>query len=787
MRRRTAFYLMLWSTTLSSGVSVADWIWAPGNRSPAFERCFKVGADVVRSELRICGLGFYEAYLNGTKVGDAVLEPAPGIYDRHVLFRTYPLPVTNGLNRLSVLLGHSWYDVRAKSAWANDRDRWRGEPRLKAEMRLVRADGSAETVPTDASWRQIPNPVAFDDIREGEVIDPSFVLPRKGLKAQAEIAPSPGGAEVDADFPIARVVRRYRPKAVWSLGADGWMVDAGVDLAGWVRLKVHGLARGDVVSIRYDERIRPDGHPTERVPRVKGRLWPDHARVIDCYVKSTPSDDVLPGGAFQMDRFVATGNAEDTYEPRFTYNGFRYVWVRGVKGELTAADVEVCEVQTDFSSVASFRCSDSVFNRLMAMAERAYRSNFTTGIPTDCPQREKNGWCGDALLASEYAQYQFDNTAAYRNVMRVWADAQREDGALPGIVPTSHWGYSGAWKGRGYGPHACGIVAYLPWMLYVYQDDATTFGTVYETVFRYLDYVRTDVGEDGLVLQGLRDWMAPRSDTPAAFLATSAYCGMLRIARRMAEVRGDAVRVAAMSEEYARTRTAFNCAFYRGNGIYDRGQQTAQAIAITYGLAETSEIPQVSERLVERVKKDGIRINYGVFGSKHVLRALSESGRTDLAYAMLVSRQEPSPVASWLEKGATSLWEDWTEGFSRNHVMFGDFACWAYQYLAGIRLPEGSESVPAVPDPQVRGFREVVIDPQIIDALDFVEATVRGYRVSWRRNGDDVTLRVVVPQGCVANVKLLQSDGEGSRFCRLQSGERVFTFPSKKTTERKKP
>lgn len=738
----------------------AAWIWAPGNVAPAFEKRFSAGPETVRAELRICGLGFYEAYVNGRRVGDAVLEPSPTIYDRHVLFRTYPVAVTNGENVLSVLLGHSFYDCRAKSDWGNDRDRWRGEPRLKARLRLLDANGAVvREIGTDGSWRQIPNPVAFDDIREGEVIDPSFVLPRKGLGEFAAIAPAPGGEEVEADFPCSRVRRRYRPLSVRSLGADGWMVDAGVDLAGWIRLRVRGAKRGDIVTVRYDERIRPDGHPTERVPRVKGRRWPDHARVIDCYVHSTPSDAVLPGGAYQTDRFIATGAAEDVYEPRFTYDGFRYVWIRGVPGTLTAEDVEICEVQTGFGDVGSFTCSNPTFNRLMEMTERAYRSNFVAGFPTDCPQREKNGWCGDSMMVCEYAQYRFDNTAAYRNVMRTWTDVQRADGALPGIIPTSHWGYASSWRKRGYGPHGCGVIAFIPWTLYVYRDDATALGTVYDAVFRYLDYVRADIGPDGLVPQGLGDWMCPRTQTSGKFLATATQCGLLRIASRMAELRGDSARAAALSDERERMRTAFNRAYYRGAGVYDGGQQTAQAMAITYALADPPERDAVKAKLVERVLRDGVRIDYGVFGSKHVLRALSECGRTDLAFAMLLSEKEPSPVASWLRQGATSLWEDWTEGFSRNHVMFGDFSCWAYQYLAGIRLPDGEGSTPAVPDPSVRGFRKVVIAPQFIDALDSVTAETHGYRVSWRRTDGRVSLQVTVPSGCSATVSLPSQAG----------------------------
>ena len=750
--------------------TAAAWIGAPGNPSPAFEKRFAVTGTVVRAELRICGLGFYEASVNGRRVGEAVLEPAPSVYDRRVYFRTYPVTVTNGENVITVLLGHGLYDCRSESDWENTLERWRGRPRVKAELRLFRPDGSCETVATDATWRQIPNPVASDDFREGELIDPGLVFPRKGMKEFAVVLPAPGGVECEADFPPSTVRRRFRPASIRSLGGNGWMVDAGQDMSGWIRLRIRGANRGDVIAVRYDERIKPDGSPADPTPR-KGEPKVEHPRKIDCYVRSAPSDAVLPGGAFQMDRFVATGATEDVYEPRFTYNGFRYVWIRGLKGELRPDDVEVCEVQVDFPTVGSFVCSNGDFNRLMAMTERSYRSNYAMGVPTDCPQREKNGWCGDAMLASEYAQYMFENTAAYGKWMRDFVDSQRADGAVPGIAPTSRWGYVAPWAKRGYGPHACGVLAYIPWMLHAYRDDDSSWATVYEALIRYRDYVRRDIDGKGLVQEGLGDWMCPKSDTSSAYLATAAYYGMLKIMARMAVARGESARAGELEAESVGVRQAFNRAYYRGNGVYDRGQQTAQALALTQGLAEPGERASVRAKLIERVKRDGVRLDYGVFGSKHVLRALSEAGRSDLAYAMLVSPEPPSPLASWLRRGATALWEDWKDGFSRNHIMYGDFSCWAFQYLAGIRLPEGEDSTPAVPNPGVRGFREMLIAPDFIEALDFVTAESRGYRVDWRRTADGIALTVTVPEACRATVRL---PGRSDVF--VGSGEHHYMF-----------
>ena len=680
----------------------ARWIGAPGNGTPAFEADFAVTGAVRSAELLIAAPGFYEAYLDGAKIGDRVLDPSPTDFTKRVLFARLPVALTPGHHTLRLVLGHGWYDQRSTSAWNNDRDRWRAEPCARAELHVTATDGSRLTVATDRTWRQVASPLAWDDLREGEIVDPGRVLPRPGLGAAAVEVKGPAGRLVEMTHPPARVVREIPVKKSWRV-KNGWMLDFGENLSGWCRMTFAGGKRGDIVTVRYDERIRPDGEPTTRVERRdvprrnRMELWPDRARVLDCYVFAVGSTNVLAGGIAQQDRFVLTGGGSDVYAPRFTYHGFRYVWVRGVDA---CPHAVACEVRTDFAKRTLPDCGDADVDALVRMAVRSYESNFTDGVPTDCPHREKNGWTGDASAACEFAQYAFDNTEAYLKWIGDLVDAQRDDGAIPGVVPSGGWGWTEDGK-YGYGPVWDGVIAYLPWMIYVYRDDDRGLRRAYPALKRYVAHVEKNLDGKGLVRFGLGDWITCGHYTDQRFCGTAYYYGLLQIAEKTARLHGETAAAADYARLAERVKRDFNRAFYHGDGRYADGYQTQQALPLTFGLCPPDARDAVAAKLVEAVHAAGDRIDFGLVGSKHVFRALSAGGHTDLALKMLKDRAKPS-FLHWRDAGSSTLWEDWETGFSRNHVMFCDFAAWACQYLAGRRLPPGG--TPAVPDPAVRGL-----------------------------------------------------------------------------------
>ena len=681
----------------------------PSVAPPAFRKIFAVTKPVRRAVLAISGLGFYEASLDGVRIGEKRLDPVPTAYDKRAHYSVYELgSLTAGGHVLEVLLGHGWYDVFFSAVWNWDRAPWRDVPKLLVELRLECEDGTVETVATDESWRRIGSPVLFDCIREGEVIGP-----RPLIDEPVVLAKPPKGRLVAERAPGTVVTRELAPVRTKALGNGEWLFDFGEDVAGWCRMELSGLGRGDVVTVRYDERIGADFTP------ARDRVITWHYR----YSNST----LLPGeGGFQIDRFISDGLPSEVYEPRFTYNGFRYVLVRGLREVPRKIVARV--LQTDFRTTGSFDCSSFDFLEVLKMADRAYRGNFVNGYPTDCPHREKNGWTGDANLAAELAQYAYENTAAYEDWLDEVAAAQRPDGKLPGIVPTSGWGYDG------YGPVWDTVAAFLPDLLRRYRSDEEVLARLGTVAARVLDVYDSDpvYTAKGVIETGYADHSFYRTYTRRALPNTCYAIGACEIVGR--KDRAAAYRAAARRE------------FYRGEGRWENGSQTSQACALAFGLCADEETRRLTgEKLVEAVHRADDHPDFGIVGSKHVFRELSKLGRTDLAFKMATQKTLPS-FLYWKEKGGTTFMEelDPDKAPSQNHIMFGDILAWAYQYLAGIRDVED-------------GFRRFTLAPDCITALDYVTARVETpYGVvssAWRRQDGRIRYEFTVPPGTHAEVR----------------------------------
>ena len=465
-------------------------------------------------------------------------------------------------------------------------------------------------------------------------------------------------------------------------------------------------------------------------------------RRIDCHFKSPISANVCARDrGFQTDRFVASGGGDETYEPRFTWNGFQYVYLRGLRTPPSIDDIAQCVISTDFPEIGGFASSDQVLDRLVAAAARTYRANFTDGIPTDCPHREKNGWTGDASVASDFAQFRFENTSAYEKWLRDIVDAQNAVGDLPGIVPSPGWGFE--W---GNGPAWDSALWTVSWNLYRYRDDRKAIETAYPALVRLIDYTGTKADADGLVKHGLGDWIPPdwKRIPSVHFTSSCFYLQANEVASRMAAALGRPEESARHAARAAAVRAAIRAKFMKPGGVFDNGGQTAQSAAFMFGLVEPGEEKDVGARLVEAVHARNDHLETGVIGCKTLFRALTRIGRTDLALKVVLQRDAPSPAA-WMHKGGGNFWEDWGEGASRNHIMFGDIACWAYECVAGLRLEDG-----------YRAFRRFVVEPAWTCGLERCAVTVDSpygiIAVKWSKDG---ALEVVVPPGteCTARMK----------------------------------
>ena len=709
------------------------------NASPAFEKTFRVKPGLVRATLHVTAPGFYEAQLDGRKVGAKVLDPAPTDYTKRVLYSTYLLEgeLPAGDHVLRLLLGHGWYDMRSLAVWNFREAPWRDAPCARAQLELDYADGAREVVATDGTWRQVKSPVVYDDIREGELYGewerrgPDFAA--REIRAR-EVAGPAGRLAAEAQ-PGAEVRRTLPPAFIRPQGPGAWRIGFAENLSGWIRLKVRGAKRGDGIRICYTQDAHGHGG-------------------TDSLMRHGASQDFMPFAlGFQTDFLVASGVPVETFEPRFSYKGFQYVQVSGLREAPRAEDVVACVVATAFPDAGDFACSDANFTETVRMAERAYVANFTDGVPTDCPHREKLGWLCDAATVAEFAQYRYENTAGYEKWLRDIVDAQLPDGRCPVIVPSSGWG------GLGFGlagPTWNSGFPILAWTLVAYRDDTAIARETFPALRRYLDY-EWGRSENGYSRFGYWDWIPWKSQTPQDYTATAYLYLSLELGARLARVAGDAEAERTLASRAATAHATFNRRFARGGGLYGGGNVTEQAVALAFGLVSPADVAAARARLVQAVEAAGRVADVGLLGAKHLFRMLSEAGRTDLAYDLLTNPEAPSPE-HWRRCGGTTLFESWRAG-SGNHVMFGDFAGWAYQYLAGIRLPPGATGLVTYPDPPKRAFAQVLLAPVPIAKLDWARAHVETphgrLAAAWRRLPDGrIAYNFAVPPGVEAEVRV---------------------------------
>ncbi len=669
--------------------------------SPAFQKSFETNADkqIASAYLVVCAAGVFEAYVDGLKVQPQLLTPSFTRYDRRLLYNV--MDVTNYLasteksHELQILLGHSWYDVRSIVTWNFDAAPWRDFPRVRAELKLTYDDGTTESVATDSSWTYSTSPVLFDCVRQGEIVDGAW---NREILGSAVVVPAPlGNPKVVAQKnDVSRVTDMYEAKSVKEVEPGLYVVDMGRNSAGWARVRIKGQKKGDVIRFRYSERVVDSG-------KIERHDIDQH------FMEGTPAYMTGMKGGFQTDFYFCNGEEEEFFEPRFTYNGYQYIEVSGLSHAPEASDFIGIRVNTGFAEVGDFSCSDELLNALQTATLESYRNNYVAGYPTDCPHREKNGWTGDAQLACELAQYNFENTAGYEKWIDDLVDEQRPNGNLPGIVPSGDWGYP--W---GNGPAWDSSLVLIPWYVYVYRGDVKILEDSFEAMKKYVDYMTSRAHGNGLIDHGLGDWVFAKTNTPTVVTSSGYYYLDTKIVAQTAKVLGktdDFEKYSALAEKI---RADYNKELYKGDGVYSINSQTSQSCAIHQGFTKTlpeADQKAVFDRLVENIEKADGHFDVGILGAKYILRTLSENGRTDLALQMLLQETKPA-MSDWIKRGAGTLWEDWNEGSSRNHIMFGDFSAWFYQSLAGVKLEGAPDVVVAEATPETVAFKRFVVEPK---------------------------------------------------------------------------
>ncbi len=753
---------------LTPGDWEARWISAAGpddnsaQPAPLFRKSFLFTKRPQQARVYICGLGYYELRLNGEKVGDHVLDPAFTRYDRRVLYTTYDVTdqLQKGWNALGVILGNGWYNMHTRAVWNFDKAPWRDRPVLLCQLEVTFADGTKRTIATDGTWHVSTGPIVFDSIRNGEIYDArrekegwDTVECNDADWPLAVIDAGPKGRLQAQMMPPIKVTQTIEPVKVTEPHPGVYVFDMGQNMAGRARLKVSGPA-GTKIVMKYGERLHENGTVDQKE--------------IGQHIKS---------GQPQTDTYILKGEGTETWEPRFVYHGFQYVEVTGLPGKPDRATLRGRVVHTAFEKAGTFACSNELFNRIQKNTLWSYVSNFH-GYPTDCPHREKNGWTGDAHLAAETGLYNFHSASAYAKWMGDFKDEQRDSGELPGIVPTSGWGYH--W---GNGPAWDSAYVLIPWYLYLYCGDTGILAEHYDRLKRYVDYLTTKA-EDHIVSIGLGDWAPAKSKTPEKVTSTGYYYRDALIVSQIARLLGKSDDARKYGELALRIRGAFNRAFYNAEtGLYDGGTQTALSCALYHGLVPPQEREKVVRNLVAMIEKNDGHLDAGILGTKYLIDSLTAYGRADVVYEMATRTTYPS-WGRWLEQGATTLWEQWDGNASRNHIMFGHISAWFYQALAGIRL-----------DPESVAFKRIVIKPQLLGDIEWVkaehESMYGAIKSAWRIRGDKFRLQVTIPPNTTATVYVpcdkqtfvtegpdYIHSGEHVRFLRLEGDYVVFDVGS---------
>ncbi len=698
----------------------------PYHPAPFLRREFAVRAPLKRARAYVCGLGCYELRINGSRIGDAVRDPGYTSYDKRALYSTYDITsaLRKGDNAVGLILGTGWYSVHQMAVWGFDHARWRDEPRAIAQIFLECEDGQTETIVTGSDWKAAAGPITFDSIYGGESYDARREMPGwdapgfdgRPWDAAALVAAPLGVLKAQRCAPI-RITRNLTPVRITEPSPGVFVCDMGQNFSGHVQLSLSGPA-GTEVRMRYGERVGTDGRVTS-------------AEIDGLMIKA------LPPQRFQTDTYVLKGGGREVWEPRFVYHGFQYVEITGYPGRPAPENVVGRFAHTDMPPAGDFACSNELLNKIQKATRWAYLSNAQS-IPTDCPQREKNGWTGDAHLAAEQGMLNYDSATFYTKWLDDVADSQDAEGRIPVIIPTCGWG-------RGCNPAWDSAYHLTAWYLHRYFGDRRILAEHYDRLRKYLDYLAAQARDQIMPPYSLGDWAPYETDTPTDLTTTAYYYLDHRIVAQAAGALGKTRDADDYAQKADAIRKAFNARFFDPRTLsYGNGSQCSLACPLHFGLADSAHRAGVVNALVRAVEKRDYHLDVGVLGAKFVLRALSEGGRTDVAYRIATQTTLPG-WGHWIKQGATALWEDWKGNSSLNHVMFGDISAWFYKWLAGIDL-----------DDDACGFRRFIIRPRPVGDLTWVKAhhaSTRGMiRSEWQQSQEQFSLTVEVPPNTLATV-----------------------------------
>lgn len=733
---KTAFWEM---SLLNKTDWIAKWISTSKFRSsnslnlnaPYFRKDIHIDKEIKSARIYVTGLGYYESYLNGRKIGDHVLSPNQTNYDKRydvklsdkrvgnmhtsVMYETFDIKplLHKGENTVGILLGNGWY-IQADRL--EEASLWYDTPRTIAQIVVDYIDGERQTIITDSSWKTNSSPIIHNGLHTGEIYDARLEIngwnqpdfDNKSWINAIEVR-APEGRLKSQISPPDRVTKIITPTKITLLDNNIYRYDLGQMISGWARIKVKG-SRGAKIKMRFIEDIGP----------TYG----------------------------QTDTYILKGDGEETWEPRFTWHAFRYVEVTSEQIEMKIENLKGVVVNTDVSGGGTFSSSNKLFNQILNNYQWTQLGNMHGGIPSDCPHRERRGYTGDGQIACASSIYNFDMAQFYTKWLEDIRESQNEKtGYVPNTAPFQDGGGGTAW-GSAY------II--IPWNMYLFYGDKKILARHYEGMKHWVDYLQNELDENGILIdQGLGEWVPPEIvELPPAFVNTCYYYYCTSLMTKIAGVLGkkeDASFFKSLNDD---TKKVINTNFLnKEKSMYSTGRQGADAFALGFGIVSETDKNSVFKHLTNHVlTKANLHFDTGILATPLLLDVLSDFGRGDLAYTLMNQRTFPS-FGHMIENNATTIWETWRGDQSRSHPMFGSVTQWFYKYLSGIQT-----------DIQNPGFKHIIIKPHPLYGLEFANTSYFSpygkIKSNWHFDDDQFILDVSIPHNTTATVFLPFKDIE---------------------------
>lgn len=701
---------------------------------PLLRKKFSSSKPVSRATAFISGLGHYELYINGTKIGDHFIAPGWTNYNKYTLYNTFDVTkqLVKGDNAVGVMLGNGFYNI------PNDRYRKLitafGNPTTIVKLLLEHTDGTTSEIVSDGSWKTHPSPVTYTSIFGGENYDANLEQ-KDWSKSSFNDAAWKNAVIVKApttrivaqhDYPV-KIMKAIPVASITKLADSSYLYDFGQNASGIVKLRVKGK-KGQTL-----------------------RLYP--AELVD---KNKKANQKASGGPYYFS-YTLKGDGVEEWQPRFTYYGFRYVEVINAVPDTASnkdlpaiTDLQLLHTHNSSPRIGNFSNSLEHFNKTFNLIDWAIRSNLQS-VVTDCPHREKLGWMEQTYLMGESIHYNYDVYGLYKKLVIDMMGDQTDVGLVPDITPEYVVFCCGFRDSPEWG--SAGVI--LPWLIYKWYGDTTLMRQAWPMMKRYVDYLGSKA-KDHILSHGLGDWydLGPKFPgvaqlTPLSLTATAIYYYDISLLGKMAALLNNQTEVDRLKKLGDSVKTAFNKKFFNPlTKVYSTGSQTAISMPLCVGLVDEQNRKEVFATLLRSIDSSGKALTAGDIGFHFLVQALSEGEGSQLLYEMNARNDVPG-YGFQLKKGATALTESWAalEEVSNNHLMLGHIMEWFYNGLSGIKQSQNST-----------GYKQIEIKPQPVDGINAANASFDSpyglISSDWKKNGNELGITIVVPPNTTALVYL---------------------------------